>query len=90
MADNWRRAAERRAKTEALTESVPILEFGPAEAERWAELYGHLARAGRLIPSNDLVVAATALERGYGVLVRPGDEVHFCRVPGLRVVVLDT
>jgi predicted nucleic acid-binding protein len=41
-----------------------------------------------LIPANDLVVAATALELEYGVLVGPTDEAHFRRVPSLRVVVL--
>jgi predicted nucleic acid-binding protein len=41
-----------------------------------------------MIPSNDLAVAATALELGYGVLVGPRDEGHFRQVPGLRIVVL--
>jgi hypothetical protein len=39
-------------------------------------------------PANDLVVAATALELGYGVLVGPAGAAHFQRVPKLRVVVL--
>jgi predicted nucleic acid-binding protein len=47
-----------------------------------------LSRAGRLIPSNDLAVAATALDLGFGVLVGPTDEAHFRAVPGLRVVAL--
>lgn len=88
MADTQKRAANRRAKIEALVAVIPIVDFGPAEAERWADLYGRLSRAGRLIPANDLIVAATALERGDGVLVGPGDEAHFRRVPNLRVLVL--
>ena len=88
MADSRTRAASRRAKIDALLASVPIVDFGPAEAERWAELYAQLSRAGSLIPANDLVVAATALQLDYGVLVGPADEAHFRRVPKLRVVVL--
>lgn len=88
LADSRRRAADRRAKIAALVAAVPVVEFGAAAAERWAELYGRLSRAGRLIPSNDLIVAATAVELGSGVLVGPGDEAHFRAVPGLRVIVL--
>jgi len=51
-------------------------------------LYARLSRRGRLIPSNDLAVAATALDLGFGVLVGPTGEAHFRAVPGLRVVVL--
>jgi len=57
-------------------------------AERWADLHARLSRDGRLIPANDLAVAATALELGYGVLVGPSDEAHFRHVPALRVVAL--
>jgi tRNA(fMet)-specific endonuclease VapC len=88
MADGQRRAANRRAKIDALLETISIVGFGPPEAERWADVYAHLSRTGGLIPANDLVVAAIALELEYGVLVGPGDEAHFRRVPKLRVVVL--
>ena len=88
MAESRRRAAARRAKITALIETTPVVDFGVAAAERWADLYAHLSRRGNLIPANDLVVAATALELEYGVLVGPTDEAHFRRVPNLRVVVL--
>ena len=88
LADNPRRGARRRAKIEALLSVAPVVEFGPAVAERWADLYARLSRDGRLIPANDLAVAATALELGFGVLVGPRDEAHFRQVPGLRVVAL--
>jgi tRNA(fMet)-specific endonuclease VapC len=90
LADHPRRAAGRRAKIEALLAVAPVVEFGPAVAERWADLYARLSRDGQLIPANDLAVAATALELGFGVLVGPHDEAHFRQVPGLRVVVLST
>ena len=88
LADHPRHAAARRAKIDAIVAAVPVVPFGAAVAERWADLYARLSRDGRLIPANDLAVAATALELGYGVLVGPGDEAHFRQVPGLRVVVL--
>ena len=88
MADTRKRAASRRAKIDALVATVPIVDFGPSEAERWADLYSRLSLTGQLIPANDLMVAATALELGYGVLIGPGDEAHFRRVPNLRLVVI--
>jgi predicted nucleic acid-binding protein len=88
MAESRRRAAARRAKIDALLAAMPVVDFGLEAAERWADLYSHLGRRGQLIPANDLVVAATALELEYGVLVGPTDEAHFRRVPNLRVVVL--
>lgn len=50
-----------------------------------ARLVATLTRRGRLIPANDLAVAATALDLDFGVLVGPADEAHFRSVPGLRV-----
>jgi len=88
LADNMERAAQRQAKIDALVATIPVVEFGSAVAERWADLYASLSRKGRLIPANDLAVAATALAIGFGVLVGPADEAHFRTVPGLRVVVL--
>lgn len=82
------RAASRRAKIDALVSRVPIVAFGPEVAERWADLFVALQRSGRLIPANDLAVAATALHQGFGVLVGPTDEAHFREVPGIRVELL--
>jgi len=82
------RAADRRAKLDALVSIIPIVEFGRNAAERWAELFAELTRRGRRIPANDLAVAATALELGFGVLVGPLDEQHFRAIHGLRVETL--
>ena len=79
------RAAERRAKVATIAASVPVVEFGRAFAERWAEIVTSLRASGESIPSNDAQVAATALGLGFGVLVGPADEAHFRRVPGLEV-----
>jgi predicted nucleic acid-binding protein len=88
LAGSRKRAAGRRAKIEALTRTVGIVEFGEAIAAQWAELFALLSRRGHLIPSNDLAVAATARQLEFGVLVGPADEAHFRRVPRLRVELL--
>lgn len=85
LADSAARAERRRAKLAAILARAPIISFDPEIAERWAELFAILSREGRLIPSNDLAVAATASHLGFGVLVGPRDEAHFRSVPGLRV-----
>jgi predicted nucleic acid-binding protein len=88
LAQSPARAASRRAKIQAVIAKVPVVDFGLAIAERWAQLFGALSRRGRLIPANDLAVAATALHLGFGVAVGPADEAHFRVVPDLRVEVL--
>jgi len=88
LAGTGKRAASRRAKIEALVRAVGIVEFDQHVAARWAELFAFLSRNRRLIPSNDLAVAATALQLGFGVLVGPTDESHFRQVPELRVELL--
>jgi tRNA(fMet)-specific endonuclease VapC len=89
LADTPARAAARRAKIDALTKRVPVVPFGPATAEHWAAVFAALQRAGTPVPANDLTVASTALELGFGVLVGPGDEAHFRRIAGLRVERID-
>ncbi|OFW39477.1 MAG: hypothetical protein A3J29_21825 [Acidobacteria bacterium RIFCSPLOWO2_12_FULL_67_14b] len=88
LADTAIRAAARRARVEALTAQVPIVDFGLAIAGEWARIFGALVKKGRLIPSNDLAVAATAAHLGFGVLVGPADEKHFRNVDGLRIEIL--
>lgn len=85
LADSPTRAASRRARIDALTARVPIVDFDAAIARQWARLFADLRRAGEPIPANDLAVAATALHLGFAVLVGPSGEGHFHRVSGLRV-----
>lgn len=88
LADTPARAADRRARVDALVALAPVVDFNQAIAARWAELFVTLRRAGRLIPANDLAVAATALALDGAVLVGPPDERHFRAVPDLKVRVL--
>ena len=53
-----------------------------------ADISAELSARGALIPQNDIAVAATARELGFGVLVGPRDEVHFRRVQGVGVKVI--
>ena len=89
MAGSPRRAAERQAKVDALVSQVTVVDFDAAVAGHWADLFAELSKAGAMIPSNDLAVAATARHLEFGVLVGPSGEAHFRRVPELRVEVLE-
>lgn len=88
LASTRKRAALRRARIDALVAMTGVVEFDATIAERWAELFAELSRKGRMIPSNDLAVAATARHLDFAVLVAPTDERHFRVVPGIRVEVL--
>jgi predicted nucleic acid-binding protein len=85
LAGNRRLHERRRATIESIVARFGIVAFGVEIAARWAALAAALRRKGAMIPGNDLAVAATAVELGFGVLVGPEDEAHFRRVPGLRV-----
>ena len=88
MADTAIRAAARRARVDALVAHVPVVDFDSEVAEEWARLFAALSRSGRMIPSHDLAVAATARRLQFGVLVGPSDEKHFKMVDDLRVETL--
>ena len=88
LAASPERAAARQRKVEALVSRVAVVDFDRDIAAVWADLFVTLRDLGRAIPSNDLAVAATARHLGFGVLVGPGGESHFARVPDLRVVTL--
>jgi len=53
---------------------------GEETAIFYTEVYGHLRAAGRPIPTNDLWIAASAMETGSSLLTT---DAHFDAVPGL-------
>lgn len=59
---------------------VSVLEIGRRTAEHYADISVNLRRKGRLIPTNDLWIAASAREHGLVLLTRDG---HFRAVEGL-------
>ena len=68
---------------ETLLSQVPVLAFDLDTARTHAQLANGLAAIGQSIGANDLLIAATALTRGYSVLTQ--NLRHFERVPGLVV-----
>lgn len=88
MAPDAARAARRLARLEAIRRITGIEDFTPVTAEHYADIFAELSRSGKLIPQNDIAVAATARTLGFGVLVGPADETHFRAVSGLDVQVL--
>ena len=89
LAETPVRAAMRRRRLDNLRSALGVQPFTAEAAEHYAEIYATLSRAGRMIPANDMAVAATARALGVGVLVGPQDEAHFRTVPGLDVRVLE-
>lgn len=81
-------AARRRARMEELRLHVPLIPFDAAISEHYADIFAECLRTGRMIPQNDMAVAATARRFGYRVLVSHKDEPHFRCVQGLLVITL--
>lgn len=69
---------------ERLCRPYPILPWSSDVSWQYGEIYRALASKGRLIGTNDLWIAATALVHDMGVVTNNVDE--FSRVPGLPVV----
>ncbi len=76
-------ARNRRAFDQFLSSaSIHVLHVDAETAERYALALDGLRRQGKPIPSNDLWIAASALQHGLPVLTT---DAHFRRVPGLLV-----
>jgi len=82
-ADTEARRERRNVFVEAILDIIPVLPFDLRVARTHAQLWARLAVAGRVIGAHDLIIAATALTHGYGVLT--ANLRDFQRVPGLRV-----
>lgn len=61
---------------------VEVLPITALTADSYALVYAGLRRKGRPIPTNDLWIAASALEHGAALLTRDN---HFSQIDGLRV-----
>ncbi len=77
------REAQNRALLAKFLDSprVELLAIGSATADSYALVYANLRRKGQPIPSNDLWIAASALENGAALLTH---DAHFSHVEGLR------
>jgi tRNA(fMet)-specific endonuclease VapC len=78
-----KREAKNRAELAQFLNS-PRVEWLPVTAQTadsYALVYAGLRRKGRPIPTNDLWIAASALEHGAALLTR---DAHFAQIDGLR------
>jgi predicted nucleic acid-binding protein len=74
----------RRDYLEALVSLVPVHPATNRTAWLVGQIEGQEAAKGNVLPFNDLMIAAAAIEQGYAVLT--GNVRHFQRIPGLTVV----
>jgi len=71
----------REAYVEGLLARLPVISLDAVAARIHARLSAELAANGTAVGPHDLIIAATALTKGYIVTTR--DERSFPRIPGL-------
>jgi len=76
--------SKRQQYLQTVLELVPIIPYTEQTAYEHARIWAQLESSGRTIVYYDLIVAATALERGSGVATF--NRRHFARVKGLEVI----
>lgn len=81
------RDGAKKARAEAFVEAVlselPIVPFDLLCARSHAALSAELRRRGSMVGANDLMIAATAVARGFKVA--SADERSFPRIPGIEL-----
>lgn len=68
----------------AILATLPVITYTELTAFEHARIWATLESAGKMIGSYDLIVAATALERGSEVATF--NERHFAQIRGLKVI----
>ncbi len=68
----------------SILDGVPTIPYTYATALEHARIWAELESSGKIIGSYDLIVAATALERGS--MLATFNERHFARVRGLKLI----
>lgn len=86
-ADTEERRAGRLAFVESLCNLFPVFDFDLAAAKIFAEIWSGAARKGITIGISDMIIAATAISRGYSVLTI--NRKDFESIEGLRLEVLE-
>jgi predicted nucleic acid-binding protein len=71
------------AFVEAVLADLPIVPFDLLCARAHARLSAELRRKGAMVGAHDLLIAATAIARGFSVAT--SDQRSFPRIPGLKV-----
>ncbi len=80
-----RHKAKRQEYLEAILAELPIVAYTEQTAYEHARIWGELEASGKMIGFYDVIVAATALERGSRLATF--NQRHFSQVKGLSVVV---
>ena len=75
---------KRRKYLETVLAALPIVPYTEQTAYEHARIWAELQSAGKTIGAYDLIVAATALERGSHVATF--NKRHFALVKGLRII----
>ena len=75
---------KRQHYLQAVLAALPVLAYTEQTAREHARLWAELESAGTMIGSYDVIVAATALERGSDVATF--NRRHFAQVKGLTVI----
>ena len=83
-ADTPERRQARRAFLDDLKATVPVYSITGETAEIVGKINAESSQKGVIIPFDDLLIGACALERGYAVATR--NLRHFRLIPGLNVI----
>jgi tRNA(fMet)-specific endonuclease VapC len=76
--------AKRQQYLQTILNSLPIIPYTEQTAYEHARLWAELEASGKMIGFYDVIVAATALERGNAVATF--NKKHFAQVKGLTVI----
>jgi tRNA(fMet)-specific endonuclease VapC len=79
-----RHRAKRLNYLSAIIAVIPIVPYTGQIAYEHARIWAYLEKRGKMIGPYDLIVAATALERGNRIATF--NRKHFDQVPGLHVI----
>jgi tRNA(fMet)-specific endonuclease VapC len=74
----------RRLYLSTVLQSVPIIPYTEETAYEHARIWAELEASGKMISYYDLIVGATALERGSQIATF--NRRHFSQISGLRVI----
>ena len=74
----------RRAFIDELKKHVPVHPVTDSTAEIAGQLSGEQAAKGIVLPADDLLIGASAIEQGYAVATLNAR--HFQKIPGLQVI----
>ena len=76
-------ASIQRTRVQELEADSEVVSPDPATAQVYGRIKAELRARGRMIPDNDLWIAALALQHGLAVMTR---DTHFAEVAGLATL----